>query len=72
MVRHAAHFVKTGGEELLALGTDFDGIGGSLEIDSPEKLYLLWDAFKKKGFTERQIELFQCRNAERFLGDTMG
>ncbi len=72
MVRHAVYLVKTGGEEVLALGTDFDGIGGSLEIGSAEKIPLLWDALKKGGFTERQIELFQYKNAERFIGDTMG
>ena len=31
MAKHAAHFKKVGGIEILGLGSDFDGIGGELE-----------------------------------------
>lgn len=71
LARHAAHMVKKGGEEVLCLGTDFDGIGGDLEIDGPEKMALLWDALKRAGFTERQIELVQWGNAQRVIREAL-
>ena len=71
LARHAAHMVKKGGEEVLCLGTDFDGIGGNLEIDGPEKMALLWDALKRAGFTERQIELVQWGNAQRVIREAL-
>ncbi len=45
---------------------------GNLEIDSPDKMELLWDALKKKGFTERQLELVMRENACRVIKDTLG
>jgi membrane dipeptidase len=34
MVRHLNYLLDIGGEDVLAIGTDFDGISGNLEIDS--------------------------------------
>ena len=67
MVTHVMHAYKVGGEDVLALGTDFDGIGGTLEISSPDKLYLLWDALKKAGLSERIIDKMKGLNALRVL-----
>lgn len=72
MAEHAAYMVKVGGEEVLALGSDLDGIGGELEIPSPESMELLWDAVRRKGFSERQAELFMRGNAKRVIGAVLG
>ncbi len=72
MAAHAAHIVDCGGEEVLALGSDLDGIGGELEIASPDQMGLLWDALKKTGFSERQLERFMRGNAERVIGEVLG
>lgn len=35
MVRHVKHFIEIGGEDCVGIGTDFDGIGGNLEVGEP-------------------------------------
>ena len=71
MAKHAAHFKKVGGIEILGLGSDFDGIGGRLELDSCAKLPLLADALQKEGFTEDEVEAIFYRNAQRFFEDSL-
>lgn len=61
------HMVQTGGIECAAIGTDFDGIGGALEIDSAEKMPKLFMALEQCGFTEGEIEKIAYRNVERVL-----
>lgn len=72
MAAHARYIVNCGGEEVLALGSDLDGITGNLEIDSPDKMELLWNGLKKTGFTERQLELIMRGNASRIIQDILG
>ncbi|HIZ45144.1 MAG TPA: dipeptidase [Firmicutes bacterium] len=71
MASHARHILDVGGEAVLALGSDLDGIAGNLEIDSPEKMERLWEALKQAGFTERQLELVMRGNAERVIRDVL-
>lgn len=71
IVAHIKHFIKCGGEECVALGTDFDGISGEFEIGSPNKMELLFEALKKNGVSERQIELLAYKNAVRVLEDVL-
>lgn len=71
MAKHAAHFKQVGGIDLIGLGSDFDGIGGKLEIDSCSKMYMLADALQKEGFTEDEIEKIFCLNAQRFFEENL-
>lgn len=71
MVKHLNHQKNVGGIEVLALGSDFDGVFGNLEINSCDKYYLLFDALKKDGWTEDEIEKMAYKNAERFLKDVL-
>ncbi|MDO5713340.1 MAG: membrane dipeptidase [Tissierellia bacterium] len=71
MILHLHHIKNKGGIETLALGTDFDGVSGYLEIDCPQKYESLCEAMKKGGFTEREIDMFLYKNGERFLRDTL-
>ena len=41
MAKHAAHFKQVGGIEIIGLGSDFDGIGGKLELSDCSKMPLL-------------------------------
>ena len=66
MVRMLHHIHNVGGEDVMALGTDFDGIGGKLEIDSVDKLYRLRDALEGE-FTGNVIDKFFHGNALRVL-----
>ena len=69
MVRHIEHIYRAGGEDVLAIGSDFDGIEGRLEIARPDSFHLLFDALKADGMSERQIEKLRFRNALRVFSD---
>lgn len=71
MAKHAAHFKQVGGIDMIALGSDFDGIGGNLEVDSCDKMLLLVEALRKEGFTEDEVEKIFYRNAVRFFEENL-
>lgn len=71
MVRHIHHIYQTGGEDVLAIGTDLDGITGKLEINSCEKLEHLEDALKKRHMSGRILEKMWSRNAKRVLKEIL-
>lgn len=71
MAKHAAHFKQMGGIDMIALGSDFDGIGGNLEVDSCDKMPLLVEALRKEGFTEDEVEKIFYRNAMRFFEENL-
>ncbi len=71
MAKHAAHFKQVGGIEIIGLGSDFDGIGGKLEMDDCSKLPLLADALRSEGFTEDEVEAIFYRNAQRFFEENL-
>ena len=64
---HVMHMYKVGGEDLIALGTDFDGIHGSVEINCPQKMELLFDLLSKKGLSSRVLDKFASGNVLRVL-----
>ncbi len=72
MVAHCRHTVNTGGEDVLALGTDFDGISPNLEIPHFGEMGQLIGALEKAGFTPRQIEKISWQNAARVISDVLG
>lgn len=71
MAAHASYITNLGGEDILALGTDFDGINSILEIKDPTEMDILWDALKNAGFTERQIDKAAYGNALRVIREVM-
>lgn len=71
MVAHVTHMYRVGGEDILALGTDFDGVEGVLEIAHPEQMNLLFDALQSAGFTGRVLDKLQHENVERVLRETL-
>ncbi len=71
MVRHVQHIYRVGGAEVLALGTDFDGIDPAVEIQDASKLSMLWDALYKAGMRMSDIEKMQYQNARRVLVDCL-
>ncbi|MDD2447379.1 MAG: dipeptidase [Tissierellia bacterium] len=71
MVKHLNHIKNIGGEEVIALGTDFDGTSGNLEINNVENIPYLFEALKKNGWNDDLIEKFTHKNALRVIKDTM-
>ena len=71
MVAHVKHIYQVGGEDVIGIGTDFDGVGGELEIQHPEQLERLFGALQSAGFTERVLDKFKHENVERVIRETM-
>ena len=69
MVGHVRHMYRIGGEDFVAVGTDFDGFSGAkeMEISDIGEMPLLSEALKKSGFTWRQIEKIWYGNAKRMI-----
>ncbi len=65
---HIWHMYQTGGEDFVALGTDFDGFDeGELEIAHIGEMEKLYDAVMRRGVTHRQMEKFWSGNAIRVM-----
>lgn len=71
MMRHVRHAYNVGGVEVLALGTDFDGIAPFLEIEHAGQLHKFTDALARSGFSEAEIEKICWQNALRVLKDCL-
>lgn len=71
MVRHIGHIVQTGGIGVMALGTDFDGIAGNLQISDCTQLGKLEDALREAGYASEEIEKIFWKNAFRVLSETL-
>lgn len=69
MIRHIKHIRNVGGIDCIALGSDFDGIPGELELDSPAALFKLEEELYRQGFTEGEVEKIFWKNALRFYRD---
>ena len=69
MTAHILHMIRIGGEEFPMIGTDFDGFGEIERLDIPkiENIERLWNALKKKGISELQLDKIWNGNALRIL-----
>ncbi len=65
MVRHILHIRNIAGSGVLAIGSDFDGINGKLEIAAPADMPVLADALRKGGLSETELEDMFYNNAAR-------
>ena len=64
---HAMYMLNRGGEDFIAIGTDFDGGISDLEIPGCDRMEILFEALRKKGMSERQFDKFTHENVERVL-----
>lgn len=71
MVRHLNYMKNVGGEDVIALGSDLDGITSNVEIDSSDKMPLLFHALKKSGWSDDLIEKVAYKNVLRVIKDTL-
>ena len=72
IVRHIVHMYHVGGEEFIAIGTDFDGFDGAVDgLEHMGKMPLFYDALRKRKFTESQIEKFCYKNAMRVIREVL-
>ncbi len=72
LCEHVLHMIEKGGEELPAIGSDFDGFeiegsGDGTYIHHVREMEFLWESMKKCGITERQLDKIWYGNAMRIL-----
>lgn len=72
LVKHIDYMVNTAGIEAVALGTDFDGIYGEMEIEHIGEMSKLYEGLKRIGYGEDKIERIWNLNAKRFIKDVLG
>lgn len=65
------HMMDVGGVGCAAIGTDFDGVSGELEIGSADRMPLLFEAMDRVGFTPAEIDAAAEGNVLRILRDVM-
>lgn len=68
---HIQYLYRLGGEDVIALGTDFDGIAGEVEINSPKLMQKLFRQLQKEGFSDRLIDKLAYKNAMRVIHEVM-
>lgn len=71
MLLHLRHLRKIGGIDCIALGSDFDGIGGELEIKDASMMQRLARAMERDGFTQTEIGKICYQNAKRYLKEML-
>lgn len=69
---HLKRLVDVGGEGVVALGTDFDGLPKESAYLSCKDVGALLNYLKNKGVSQRLIERFAYKNALRVIKDVLG
>ncbi|MBR5156256.1 MAG: dipeptidase [Clostridia bacterium] len=68
IIRHIDHILSLGGEKVLGMGTDFDGISSTpTDINNVGELYKLFDKMKKMGYQDSLITAITHGNFVNFL-----
>lgn len=62
IVKHIKHIKNVGGIDIIALGTDFDGIPSTLEIKDASQIQVLADRLLKSGFSYDEVEKIFYKN----------
>jgi len=71
MVAHINHIKNVGGIDVIAIGTDFDGISDGLEIENIGQINKLILGLGRNHFSEAEIEKILYKNATRVIKDTL-
>lgn len=67
VLRHMSGIIEVGGEDVLAMGTDFDGCDINDELAGIEKIPALYDFLGKHGFDAILLDKIFFSNADRFF-----
>ena len=67
ILRHAEHFLSLGGEDCLAMGSDFDGAATPEGITGIESIERLAELFAQHGYSDALIDRIFYQNSFRFF-----
>ena len=68
---HVEHVRKVAGIDVIALGSDFDGIEETLDLADASAMHLLVDALERRGFCTGEVEKIFSQNAMRFFKEIL-
>lgn len=71
MVKHVCHIADVAGTDTIAMGSDFDGVFGTLDMEDVTQLPKLIDGLKKASFSEDTIEKFLFGNVLRVMDESV-
>ncbi|SHH59451.1 membrane dipeptidase [Caloranaerobacter azorensis DSM 13643] len=71
IVMHIKHIRKVGGIDVIAIGSDYDGISCELEICNISKMDKLLYVLEKNGFSSEEIEKIFFKNAKRVIKEIL-
>lgn len=72
VAKHLKHMINVGGEDFVALGSDFDGFAPPLEdVKNIGQIETLFHTLKRNGISERQLEKLKITNAERIIKEIL-
>lgn len=71
VLRHMTEIIDIGGEDVLAMGTDFDGCDINPDLAGIEKIQSLADYLSAHGFDARLIDKVFFSNADRFFSNLL-
>lgn len=71
ILRHAEYILSLGGEDVLSIGTDFDGARVLKEFESDKKLLKLEKLFIKNGFSSELTDKILYKNAKNFFVENL-
>lgn len=72
VLKHINHLVKVGGEDVIAFGSDFDGIPAAPGLEDCTKMPRLIDYLTDNGLTPRVIEKLCYKNFARVFKEVCG
>lgn len=72
IVKHALHIIEVGGIDVLAFGTDFDGIERNTEVDNASGMQVFYQKFKTAGLSDSDIEKIFYKNFLRVFKEICG
>lgn len=71
VLRHMSRMIEIGGEDVVAMGTDFDGCDINPDLAGIEKLQGLYDYLNIHGFDEKLLDKIFFANADRFFSNLL-
>lgn len=71
VLRHTEQFLSLGGEDTIAMGSDFDGTALPDGIEGIEHVYKIFDEMKKRNYSDELIEKIAFKNAQNFFKNNL-
>lgn len=71
VLRHMSHMLELAGEDVVAMGTDFDGCGINPDLAGIEKIGDLYMYLNSRGFDDKLLDKIFFTNADRFFTDLL-